>query len=322
MNTSATHDTLPSKTAVTSETYETQAADIAIIGSGPAGASAALNAVARHRSCIMLSSDIIENPLYRAPQMNNIPGLPSISGKDLLEKTMHQVHESGVPVLNGRVLTITPGEVETETHEWVSGFYLTAGERMVQARTVILATGIFRAKRLPGEAEYLGKGVSYCATCDGMFFRERRVSVLAYSKESLHEAEHLSRIGCKVTLFVRSSDLKRWDATIDDGLYENIVNMAPFEIQGDDGVVKALLCGKDLYPSDGIFILRDAVPPDQLLPDLQYEGAYIAVDKHQATNIPGIFAAGDCTGEPLQVAPAFGEGLIAALSADAYLRKK
>ena len=162
---------------------------------------------------------------------------------------------------------------------------------------MILAAGVARGKKFPGEAEFLGRGVSYCATCDGMLYRDKAVAVLGYSDSARQEAEFLERIGCHVTYFDRPKSC---------------------EIRGDDKA-RSVTCDGRTVQTDCVFILRPALAPTDLFPGLAVEKGFVAVDRRMATNLPGLFAAGDCTGGPLQVAKAAGEGLIAGQSAAAYV---
>ena len=153
-----------------------------------------------------------------------------------------------------------------------------------------------RDAKLPGEAELLGRGVSYCATCDGMLYRGRNVAVLGYSESAREEAAFLERIGCSVRYFHRPRRCA---------------------ILGGDRV-EAVECDGERAEADGVFILRPAMAPAELFPGLALEDGYVKTDRRMAAGLPGVFAAGDCTGGPLQIAKAVGEGLIAGQSAAAY----
>ena len=262
--------------------------DILVIGGGPAGLSAAVNARARGRSVLVVSNPLEENPLWPAERVNNYPGLPGVSGAELL-RTLHQhAQRAGAEFLTGRVLSSV---------RMPDAWYVSVGTDMYNAKAVILAAGVARGKKFPGEAEFLGRGVSYCATCDGMLYREKAVAVLGYSDSARQEAEFLERIGCRVTYFDRPRSC---------------------EIQGDDRV-RSVTCDGRTAEVDCVFILRPTLAPTDLFPGLAVEKGYVAVDRRMATNLPGLFAAGDCTGGPLQAVKAAGEGLIAGQSAAAYV---
>ena len=168
-----------------------------------------------------------------------------------------------------------------------------------------------RGKKFPGEAELLGRGVSYCATCDGMLYRNKPVAVVGRSKDAPHEAAYLKSIGCQVVYVAP----KRPDQLEEDIPF---IQAAKLAVKGEQTVTALEADGADI-PVNGVFILREAVAPGDLLPGLTLEKGAIQVDRSMATSVPGVFAAGDATGAPLQVSKAVGEGLIAALSACEYL---
>ena len=191
------------------------------------------------------------------------------------------------------------------------GFHLTVGSELYEGSSLILAPGVVRQAKYPGEMEYLGRGVSYCATCDGMLYRGKPVVVVGRSKDAPREAAYLKELGCQV-VYVASRRPEQLDPAIP------FVQANRLEVEGEQ-TVTGLRADGSLLPCSGIFILREAVAPTDLLPGLETENGAIRVDRRMATSIPGVFAAGDCTGEPLQVSKAVGEGLTAALSAAEYL---
>ena len=262
--------------------------DILVIGGGPAGLSAAVNARARGRSVLVVSNPLKENPLWPAERVDNYPGLPGVSGAELLKELRRHAEQAGAEFVTGRALSSV-----RMPEDW----YVSVGPDMYNAKAVVLAAGVARGKKFPGEAEFLGRGVSYCATCDGMLYRDKDVAVLGYSDSARQEAEFLERIGCRVTYFNRPKNC---------------------EIRGDDKA-RSVICDGRRAEVDCVFILRPTLAPTDLFPGLETEKGYVAVDRRMATNLPGIFAAGDCTGGPLQVAKAVGEGLIAGQSAAAYV---
>jgi len=168
---------------------------------------------------------------------------------------------------------------------------------MENARALILAAGVSRGKKFPGEEAFLGRGVSYCATCDGMLYRGKNVAVLGYSETARREADFLAGIGCSVTYFDKPKKC---------------------EISGTN-LVESVTCDGETVAADGVFLLRPTMVPTDLFPGLAVENGYVTVDRKMNTNLPGLFAAGDCTGGPLQVSKAVGEGLIAGQSAAAYV---
>lgn len=276
--------------------------DIAVIGGGPAGLSAAVQARVRNKSVLVISGDGRDNPLYKTPRIENYLGFPQVSGQELLEQFRAHANEMGTARKEGRVLNIMPmGDT----------FYLSIGSEMEQARAIVLAPGVVWANKYPGEAEYLGRGVSYCATCDGMLYRGKEVVVVGKAADAPQEANYLQELGCKVTYVSDKAP---------NGLRPDIpfVKAPKVEITGG-AKVEALRAGSTTIPCEGVFILRPSVAPADLLPGLALEDGYIQVDRNMATNLPGVFAAGDCTGLPLQVSKAVGEGLVAGLRAAEYV---
>ena len=167
------------------------------------------------------------------------------------------------------------------------------------------------------EAEYLWRGVSYCATCDGMLYRGKKVCVIGVAKDACEEAAFLSSVGCDVTFFCPSG------AEAAPSCALPTVKASRFAVLGNGDTVTALEADGVSYPADGIFLLRNTPAASALLPELQLtEKGSILTDRAMCTSIPGVFAAGDCTGEPLQIAKAVGEGNIAALSVFGYLKER
>ena len=261
--------------------------EVLVIGGGPAGLSAALNVRARGRSVLVVSNPLEENPLWRAEKVDNYLGMPGMSGAQLLTEMRRHAEKTGVEFRTGKVLSaMRMGE----------NWYVSIGSDMESARALVLAAGVARGKKFPGEAELLGRGVSYCATCDGMLYRNKPVAVLGYSDSARHEADFLAGIGCSVTYFDRPRDCV---------------------ISGGDRV-ESVTCGGETIPVEGVFLLRPTMAPTDMFPGLAVENGHVAVDEKMATNLPGLFAAGDCVGGPLQVSKAAGEGLVAGQRAAAY----
>lgn len=265
--------------------------DVLVIGGGPAGLSAAQNVRARGRTALVISNPLEENPLWRAEKVDNYLGLPGVTGAELLTAFRRHAEDAGAEFLEGRALSaLRSGE------DW----FVSVGNTMVQGKAVVLAAGVVRGKKFPGEAELLGRGVSYCATCDGMLYRGKRVAVLGWTPTARREAEYLEGIGCQTLYLDKPRDC---------------------EILGTEKV-EAVRCGGVTEAVEGVFLLRPAMAPGDLFPGLAAEGGFVMVDREMATNLPGVFAAGDCTGGPLQVSKAVGEGLIAGQKAASFLVRK
>lgn len=261
--------------------------DVLVIGGGPAGLSAALNVRARGRSVLVVTNPPEENPLWRAERVDNYLGMGAVSGAQMLSDMRAQAEAAGVEFLTGRALNAS---------YMMDNWYVSVGSDMYNARAVVLSGGVARGKKFPGEQEFLGRGVSYCATCDGMLYRGRSVAVLGFSDSARKEADFLQSIGCTVFYFHRPKS-----CTIAGGDTVETVTC--------DGVTEAVDC---------VFILRPTMAPTDLFPGLATDNGYVTVDRRMTTNLPGLFAAGDCTGGPLQVAKAVGEGLVAGQSAAAF----
>ena len=171
--------------------------DVLVIGGGPAGLSAAQNVRARGKTALVVSNPLEENPLWKAKEVDNYLGLPRLSGAELLTAFQRHAESSGAEFLEGRALSaLRSGE----------SWYVSVGNTMVQGKAVVLAAGVVRGKKLPGEAELLGRGVSYCATCDGMLYRGKRVAVLGWTPSAEKEAAFLEGIGCQVLYLDKPRD--------------------------------------------------------------------------------------------------------------------
>lgn len=265
--------------------------DILIIGGGPAGISAALTARSRGKKAAVISGSLSDSPLWKAPVVDNYPGLPSVSGRALLELFEKQAATAGVERIFGRALSAMPMD---------ESFGVSVGSEFYEAKTLILCTGVSQGNVYPGEQEFLGRGVSYCATCDGMLYRGKKVAVIGLCAEASEEAEFLRGIGCEVLYFDKN---------------------AKYRLKGTDKL-EALIVDDSEYRVDGVFILRSTMSVDKLMPQLETENGSIKVDEAMLTNVPGIFAAGDSVGRPFQIAKAVGEGNRAALSASEYVEKQ
>lgn len=279
--------------------------DIIVLGCGPAGLSAAVAARSRNKSVLVIGNAMEDSPLARAERIDNYLGLPGLTGLEMLNVMKRHAENMGAQFVTGRVIALMA---------WNGSFALTVGSDMYQGRALVLAPGVVRAAKFPGEQELLGKGVSYCATCDGMLYRNRTVMVVGRTKDAPEEANFLHSIGCKVT-YVSANRPEELNADI-----PHLIG-AKLAVVGEERVTALSVDGQE-HPCDGVFILRQAVAPADLLPGLATEEGSIAVDRAMKTNLEGVFAAGDCTGKPWQVSKAVGEGLIAGESAAEYLEGK
>lgn len=284
---------------------QVQEFDVGVIGCGPAGLSAAVNAKIRGKSVQVFGAEICSPKLERAPWVDNYLGFAHVSGEDLRDKFVEHAHSMGLQILRSRVDSIYPDE---------SGFTIIAKAELYHVRSLVIATGISYASYLPGERDFLGRGVSYCGTCDGPLYRGKTVAVVAYTAEGIQEANYLSTVAGKVYFIPQ---MESWEG-LDDSI--SVITGKPAGILGDQKVTH-LVCRDNQLAIDGVFIFRDVTPAEQMLAELDVRRGEIVVDRSLATNVPGVFAAGDCTGRPFQLAKAVGEGLVAGLSAAAYIEK-
>lgn len=209
-------------------------------------------------------------------------------------------------------------EINTDriTNVYAMGDYfsLISSETDYEADSVVIATGIEFSKPLPGETEYLGKGVGYCATCDSPLYRGKVVTVIGYNQESVEEANFISEIVGKLHFIPMFRGEYKLNSNID------IIKGVPVSIKGTDKVESLILMDRDIA-TDAIFILKDSVSPEQLVPGLEMDEAHIRVNRKMETNLEGLFAAGDITGKPYQYMKAAGEGQVA-LNSVAFLDRK
>lgn len=267
--------------------------DVIVIGSGPAGLSAAVNARQRGGKVLVIGLAAAANPLAKAERVDNYLGMPALTGKEMLEAFRAHAERSGAEFLEERVLNAF-----SAGNTWM----LSAGSEVLEAYALVFAGGITRGKPFEGEEEHLGSGVSYCATCDGMLYRGKDVAVIGFDPSDRKEAEYLSGIGCRVTYIEKPKQV----VIRGEGQVDSVVT---------DGEEHRVSC---------VFVLRPSLAPSKLFPGLELDGNYIKVDRSMATNLPGLYAAGDCTGTPLQVAKAVGEGMTAGqrAMAEAVRRRK
>ena len=280
--------------------------DIAIIGTGPAGVSAALTARNRNKRILLLGSRQMSEKVAKAHEIRNYPGLPFVTGEEMAAAFRDQLDRMEIPVTEQRIGAV---------YAMGDYFALQAGDEMLEAKTVILATGVVSAKPLPGEEALLGRGVSYCATCDAPLYRGRTVVVIGYSSREEAEAIFLSEVCSRVMYFPMYQE----EAELPEKV--KVIREKPTEIlKTETGLTVKTAEGE--YTADGVFVLREAVAPAQLVPGLETDGAHVKVNRKMETNLPGVFACGDLTGTPYQYVKAAGEGNVAAISAAAYLERK
>lgn len=277
--------------------------DIIIIGAGPAGLSAAVNALTRGKTVRIFSNK--DNYLTKAERVDNHLGFYDVSGKELMDKFKEHANFMGIKIEDGKVVNILP---------LGSSFMVNINGEIAESKKVILSMGISKVKELPGEGKLLGNGISYCATCDGMLYRGKSAIVWDQSTDACEEANFLQSIGVNVTFISKNPRPENLSNEI------IFINGGLTEILGEE-TVEAVNTSNEIIKTDAVFMLRDAVAPTALIDGLKLDGNFIYVDKNMETNIPGIYAAGDITGRPLQLSKAVSEGLIAAQHAALQIDK-
>ena len=280
--------------------------DIAIIGTGPAGLSAAITAKIRNKSVLLIGSKDLSPKVTKAHAIQNYLGLPNIPGADLGAAFQASLDSVGVKVTEDKI---------TAAYNLGDYYGLQGAETIYEASTLILATGMIPGKLLPGEEALLGRGVSYCATCDAALYRGKTVAVIGYSPKEEHEAAFLSEIAACVNYFPMYKEIESLPESV------RVIREKPLEIRQENGL-RQVITAENTYSFDGVFILRDSISPGQLVPGLEIENNHVKVDRTMATNLPGCFACGDVVGLPYQYIKSAGEGNVAALSAAAYLDTK
>lgn len=277
--------------------------DIAIVGSGPAGVSAAVNAKIRNKKIILFGNNDLSSKLNLAPKIDNYLGYYNVTGRELTDKFIEHLNSMNIEISKERINNI---------YAMGDYFSLMVNDKEYKATTVILATGVLFGKPFKGEVEFLGRGVGYCATCDAPLYKGRPVAIIGYNKEAEEEANYVSELASIVYYIPTYKGEYELKENIE------IIKDKPLEIVGDLQVKKLLLANGEIEV-DGVFILRDNVAPEQLVPGLEVDENHIKVNRDMKTNIQGCYAAGDVVGKPYQYMKAMGEGQVAALNAVRYL---
>lgn len=278
--------------------------DCIIIGSGPAGLSAAITLKIRNKSVLVIGNNTVSEKVSKAHEINNYLGIPKISGSDLSKKFLSHADMMGVTIENHQVHAV-----------YAMGDFFslqTTDNDMFEASSVIIATGVNFGKPYPGENEYLGRGVSYCATCDAPLYKNKKIVIIASTKKEEHEANFMSEI-CSEVIYIPTY---KEEVQVNDKV--KVIYDEPVEIKGKLKADTLVLKNEEIT-ADGFFILRESVSPAQLVPGLKMDGNHIEVNRKMETNIKGCIACGDIVGAPYQYIKAAGEGNIAAISVVEYL---
>lgn len=295
--------------------------DLIVIGAGPAGLTAALFAKRFGLDCIVFDNPEQLSQITYATEIENYPGFNNISGMELLEKMKQQVKNLKVQIKDDKVL-----DFKKQTDK----FILTIEKKQYQTKSIIIATGSqHRKAEIPGEAEFLGKGVSYCGTCDGPLFKGKDVIVWGGGDSALSTAIYLNKIKCNVTLVHRRTELRGAKILEEKARKQGVkfvLGRTIKKISGGKFLEKVILDNDDEIKCSAIFITIGEVPTVELAKKIGIgtdENNFIIVDALQQTNVEGIFAAGDVTITPLrQIVTACGDGAKAALAAYKYLQDK
>lgn len=277
--------------------------DIAIIGSGPAGISAALNAKIRNKKFIIFGNKNLSSKLQKAPEINNYLGFYGISGENLKDKFLEHLKAMKIQINDERINNV---------YSMGKYFMIVSGEKIYESTTIIISTGVEYTKPLEGEEKFIGKGVGYCATCDAPLYKDKIVSIISYNKDGEQDANYVSELAKKVYYIPMYRD------TYDINDSVTIIKDKPIKINGNEKVEELVLKNNNLK-TQGVFLIKDSISPKELVPGLKIIDGHVEINRNMETNLNGCFAAGDCTGKPYQYIKAAGEGNVAVISAIKYL---
>lgn len=282
--------------------------DIAIIGAGPAGLSAALNSKIRNKSVILFGKD--SEKLVKSKKISNYLGLEDMKGSDLNEAFKNSLKNYEIERDQRKVKSIyAMGEyfaIEIENDS-----------EMIEAKSVIMATGIELKKDLINEDKFFAKGVNYCATCDAALYKGNKVLVIGINDESVSEANFTSEIVGEL-VFVNMTGK---DVSLNPKI-EKIEGEIPVGFDGSNRAEKLIFKSGREIAADGFFIIKDSSKAERLVPGIKMVDNHILTNKDMSTSIKGLFAAGDITGKPYQIMKAVGEGQVAALNVCGFLDGK
>ena len=281
--------------------------DVAVIGTGPAGLSAAVTLKIRNKNIILFGSRELSSKLEKAHEIQNYLGFPAVKGGELAENFRTHIENLGIEITEDQI---------TACYSMGEYFSLTSkANKTYSAKAVILATGVNFGKPYEGEEKFLGRGVSYCATCDAPLYKGKKAAVIAQSEKEEGEAEFLAEV-CEKVFYVPLYKMEK-------GFSAGNIQIVNDEVVSIEGAMKAnkLVLKNGEIETDCVFILRDSVSPKQLVPGLELDQNHVKVNRQMETNLKGLFACGDITGLPYQYIKSAGEGNVAALSAVKYLGK-
>ena len=289
--------------------------DIIIIGAGPAGLTAGLYAGRQNSKALVIDKGLAGGLGSEVPMMENYPGFDLISGMELISKMKPQCEKFS---------EIRENQIIEDIEKRDDGIYIKTKSSIGDDFNEYLTKSSHRHLNVPGENEFLGRGVAYCATCDGMFFVNRNVLMVGGGNSAAQEALYLKNIGCNVKIVHRRDSLRcehRLEELLQEKGVEILWNSTIKEIKGDMAVNSVTLVRdgvEEEYETDAVFVAIGDEPSNGLAKQLGVEldeNGYIITDKSQSTNVSGVYAAGDITGGVKQWIVACGEGAVAAISA-------
>lgn len=296
--------------------------DLIIIGAGPAGLAAAIYAAREDINVLVLEKSVVGGLAAITDQIDNYPGFANgIRGIDLADHLEAQAKRFGAEIRTGI-------EVQSINHD-ETGVSIKSGQNSLRAKAVLVATGsTYRQLGIPGEAEQIGKGVHFCATCDGPIYKGRDLVVVGGGNSAVQETLFLALFASKITMLVRGPKLKA-SAILIDQLSElsnvEVVYNSPIDsITSENGRVASVISGNTRYKCDGVFVFIGLLANTEAFIHLidHDERNFLKTDRNYATNLPGVFVAGDVRSESTwQIAAAVGEGASAALAIRQYLDK-
>lgn len=278
--------------------------DIIIVGFGPAGISAGLNASIRRKKVLIIGKK--SKALEKSPSIKNYLGFNDIKGSDLYNNFTNHIKNYPVEILDKKIKAVyAMGEY----------FSVDVGEKMLTSKACIIAAGVDMGKSIEGEDKFFAKGISYCATCDASLYKGKKVVLLGMNDEAIEEANFINKMASQ-TIFVNPN---KKDVKLDDGI--EIINKKPEKFTGKLRAESLILEDGQELVADGFFIIKNSSKPESLVPSVEIEDGHIKVNYDMTTNIKGLFACGDITGRPYQINKAAGQGQIAGLNAASFISK-
>ena len=278
--------------------------DIIIVGFGPAGISAGLNASIRRKKVLIIGKK--SKALEKSPSIKNYLGFNDIKGSDLYKNFTDHIKNYPVEILDKKIKAVyAMGEY----------FSVDLGEKMLTSKACIIAAGVDMGKSIEGEDKFFAKGISYCATCDASLYKGKKVVLVGMNDEAIEEANFINKMTSQ-TIFVNPN---KKDVKLDDGI--EIINKKPEKFTGKLKAESLILEDGQELKADGFFIIKNSSKPESLVPSVEIEDGHIKVNYDMTTNIKGLFACGDITGRPYQINKAAGQGQIAGLNAASFISK-